>query len=61
MIIDGHCHPTDHIDAAWRHGGTPFTGERLIKLMDGPFWICGQKRRVDYGVIQPPPGNTAWR
>lgn len=61
MIIDGHCHPTDYIDAAWRHGGTPFTGERLIKLMDGPFWICGKKRRVDYGVIQPPPGNTAWR
>lgn len=61
MIIDVHFHPTDHIDAAWRHGGEPFTGERLIKLMDGPYIINGKERRIDYGVIQPPPGNTVWR
>lgn len=60
MIIDVHFHPTDHIDEAWRHGGEPFTGERLIKMMDGPYWIKGKPRRIDWGVIQPPPGNTVW-
>jgi predicted TIM-barrel fold metal-dependent hydrolase len=61
MIIDIHCHPTNYVDAAWRHGGTPYTGERLIELMDGPYMVCGRERRVDYAVIQPPPGNTVWR
>lgn len=60
MIIDIHCHPTDYIDAAWRHGGEPFTAERLIHMMDGPYVINGKERRIDYAAIQPPPGNTVW-
>ena len=31
MIIDTHMHPTNLVDEAWRHTGTPFTGERLLK------------------------------
>ena len=58
MIIDVHFHPTNHIDPAWRHGGIPFNGERLIKMMDGPYWVNGKPRRIDWGVIQPPPGAT---
>jgi hypothetical protein len=60
MIIDVHMHPTDHVDAAWRHGGNPFTGERMLKMMDGAYMVNGKPRRVDIGVIQPPPGNTVW-
>jgi predicted TIM-barrel fold metal-dependent hydrolase len=60
VIIDVHFHPTDYIDAAWRHGGEPFTGERVLKLMDGPYVVNGKARRIDKGVIQPPPGNTVW-
>lgn len=60
MIIDVHLHPTDRVDAAWRHGGKPFTGERMIKMMDGPYLINGKERRIDWGVVQPPPGNTVW-
>lgn len=60
VIIDIHMHPTNYIDKAWRHGGEPFFPERLIKLMDGPFTICGKQRRIDYGIVQPPPGNTVW-
>ena len=60
MIIDVHMHPTDHVDAAWRHGGNPFTGERMLKMMDGPYMVNGKPRRVDIGIIQPPPGNTVW-
>lgn len=60
MIIDTHLHPTNIVDKAWRHSGEPFTGERMLKMMDGPFWINGKPRRIDYGCIQPPPGNTVW-
>ncbi len=61
MIIDTHLHPTNVVDEAWRHDGTPFNGERMLKLMDGPYYINGKPRRIDMGLIQPPPGNTAWR
>jgi uncharacterized protein len=60
MIIDVHMHPTDHVDAAWRHGGRPFTGERMLQMMDGPYIVNGKPRCVDVGLIQPPPGNTVW-
>jgi predicted TIM-barrel fold metal-dependent hydrolase len=60
LIIDTHMHPTNVVDQAWRHSGEPFTGERMIEMMDGPFWINGLPRQVDYGCIQPPPGNTLW-
>ena len=61
MIIDTHLHPTNVVDEAWRHTGEPFNGERMLKMMDGPYWINGKPRRIDMGFIQPPPGNTAWR
>jgi predicted TIM-barrel fold metal-dependent hydrolase len=60
MIIDTHCTPP-----IWwtRRGatGTPFNGERMLKLMDGPYMINGKPRRIDMGFIQPPPGNTGYR
>ena len=37
MIIDTSCYPTNLVDLAWRHDGPPFTGERLIETMNGPF------------------------
>lgn len=61
MIIDTHLHPTNLVDKAWRHTGEPFTGERLLKMMDGPYIINGKPRRIDMGFIQPPPGNTGYR
>src|SRR3989337_1358654 len=61
MIIDTHLHPTNIVDEAWRHTGEPFNGERMLKLMDGPYMINGKPRRIDMGFIQPPPGNTQWR
>ena len=61
MIIDTHLHPTNVVDEAWRHTGEPFNGERMLEMMDGPYWINGKPRRIDMGFIQPPPGNTAWR
>ena len=47
MIIDTHLHPTNLVDEAWRHTGEPFTGERMLKLMDGPYMINGKPRRID--------------
>lgn len=61
MFIDVHCHPTNCPDQAWAHGGSdPFTAEKLIKLLDGPFTVCGKERKIEYAVVQPPPGNTVW-
>ena len=60
MIIDTSCYPTNLVDLAWRHDGEPFTGERLIKMMDGPYTVCGKPRRVDMAFIQPPQGNTIY-
>ena len=50
MIIDTSCYPTNLVDIAWRHDGEPFTGERLIKMMDGPYTVCGKPRRIDIAV-----------
>ncbi|MEC4020794.1 amidohydrolase family protein [Streptomyces sp. H27-D2] len=61
MIIDTHMHPTNIVDQAWRHDGDPFTGERTIAMMDGPYMINGKPRRIDYGCIMPPPGNSVWQ
>ena len=33
MIIDTHLHPTNVVDEAWRHTGTPFNGERMLEMM----------------------------
>lgn len=60
MIIDMSCYPTNMVDLAWRHDGEPFTGERLLKMMDGPFVVNGKPRRIDRAFIQPPQGNTIY-
>ena len=60
MIFDTSCYPTDVVDLAWRHDGDPFTAERLLKMMDGPYVINGRPRRVDKAFIQPPQGNTLY-
>ena len=58
MIIDISCFPTQKVDSAWRHDGEPFTGERLLKMMDGPYMVNGKPRRIDKAFIAPPEGNT---
>src|SRR5260370_41872494 len=58
MIIDLSCYPTKTVDTAWRHDGDPFTGERLLKMMDGPYSVNGKPRRIDKAFIQPPQGMT---
>ena len=58
MIIDLSCYPTQKVDSAWRHDGDPFTGERLLKMMDGPYTVNGKPRRIDRAFISPPEGNT---
>ena len=60
MIIDTSCYPTNLVDLAWRHDGAPFTGERLLKMMDGPYTVRGKPRRIDKAFIQPPQGNTIY-
>jgi predicted TIM-barrel fold metal-dependent hydrolase len=60
MIIDMSCYPTKVVDTAWRHDGEPFTGEHLIRMMDGPYTVNGKPRRVDMALIQPPQGNTIY-
>lgn len=60
MIIDTSCYPTKVPDLAWRHDGEPFTGERLLKMMDGPYTVNGKPRRIDKAFIQPPQGNTIY-
>ena len=47
MIIDTSCYPTNLVDLAWRHDGEPFSGERLIEVMDGPYIINGKPRRIE--------------
>src|SRR5206468_9861566 len=60
MIIDTSCYPTNLVDLAWRHDGEPFSGERLLQMMDGPYTVCGKPRRIDKAFIQPPQGNTIY-
>ena len=59
MIIDTHLHPTNLVDEAWRHTGEPFNGERMLKLMDGPYMINGKPRRIDMGFISPHQATPA--
>ena len=60
MIIDISCYPTRVVDLAWHHGGEPFTGEHLLRMMDGPYFVNGKPRRIDKAFIQPPQGNTLY-
>jgi predicted TIM-barrel fold metal-dependent hydrolase len=56
MIIDGHIHISDQTTGVWNH--PPFTAEELMRLMDGPFPILGNARRVDRAVVQVHSGET---
>jgi predicted TIM-barrel fold metal-dependent hydrolase len=47
VIIDISCYPTQVVDLAWQHDGEPFTGERLLAMMDGPYFVNGKPRRID--------------
>ncbi len=52
MIFDSHVHIADAPD----EGGFrvhPLDAEGLLRLMDGPFLICGDRRRVDRALTQP--------
>ena len=57
MIIDISCYPTKLVDLAWRHDGEPFTGERLLKMMDGPYYVNGKPRRIDKAFIEDKLGG----
>jgi predicted TIM-barrel fold metal-dependent hydrolase len=57
MIIDGHLHIAgEPDDAGFRT--LPLTGEEALRLMDGPFPINGQSRRVDRALVQPMISGT---
>lgn len=56
MIIDAHVHISNQVTTVWNH--PPFTAEQLLELMEGPFPILGQARRVDRAVVQPHSGET---
>jgi predicted TIM-barrel fold metal-dependent hydrolase len=60
MIIDISCYPTQVVDLAWQHDGEPFTGEKLLAMMDKPYYVNGKPRRIDKAFIQPPQGNTIY-
>ncbi|WP_198971294.1 amidohydrolase family protein [Xylophilus sp. ASV27] len=60
MIIDISCYPTDQVDLAWWHDGKPYTVDRLLATMDGPYFVNGKPRRIDKAFIQPPQGNTIY-
>ncbi|MBL8289834.1 MAG: amidohydrolase [Rubrivivax sp.] len=60
MIIDISCYPTDQVDLAWWHDGEPYSTERLLQTMDGPYWVNGKPRRIDKAFVQPPQGNTIY-
>jgi predicted TIM-barrel fold metal-dependent hydrolase len=60
MIIDISCYPTQVVDLAWQHAGEPFTGEKLLAMMDKPYYVNGKPRRIDKAFIQPPQGNTIY-
>lgn len=56
MIVDGHVHISDRSTGVWKH--PPFTAEELIRLMNGPFLVNGQERRVAMAVVQPHTAET---
>lgn len=56
IVIDTHVHIYDVPEPSWNT--QPFTGESLIKTMDGPFNLLGKERRVDIALVQPTPGVT---
>ena len=60
MIIDISCYPTGQVDLAWWHEGDPYTVDRLLETLDGPYFINGKPRRIDKAFIQPPQGNTIY-
>jgi uncharacterized protein len=52
LIIDGHVHiAAEPDDAGFR--AAVMNGPELIRIMDGPFHIAGQERRIDKCLCQP--------
>jgi len=58
MIINSHLYPSYFVDSDWKSGGDPVSAERLIEILDGPYPVLGKSRRIDYGIVQAPPGDT---
>jgi uncharacterized protein len=52
VIIDGHIHVADQPDDAGFRAPVLDANE-LLRLMDGPFQVMGQQRKVDRALIQP--------
>ena len=59
-IIDCHVHLSNTVDPVWRKSNAPFTAERVLKSMDGPYLLGGDKVRIDVGVCQPAIGTTTY-
>jgi predicted TIM-barrel fold metal-dependent hydrolase len=52
LIVDGHVHIGEGVDGGgFRHGS--MSGEQLLDLMDGPFALFGEQRRIDRALVQP--------
>lgn len=56
LIVDGHVH-IGNLDPVW--GKAPFSADDLIALMDEPFTVFGETRRIDLAVAMPRIGLTA--
>jgi predicted TIM-barrel fold metal-dependent hydrolase len=52
VIIDGHIHVANQPDDAGFRAPV-LDADTLLRLMEGPFPIMGQPRRVDHALIQP--------
>lgn len=52
MIIDGHVHIADSPDVGG-FGTMTLDGPTLVQLMDGPFYLREEWRRVDMALTQP--------
>lgn len=59
VIVDIHTHPSDAVDEAWGWQGDSYcSAERLLSLLDGPYEVNGEERRIEYAFVMPSPGKT---
>ncbi|MBI4317978.1 MAG: amidohydrolase [Chloroflexi bacterium] len=56
IIIDSHAHIFDVPEPSWNY--PPFTAEKMIEFMDGPYTVAGETRKVGLALCQPTPGVT---
>ena len=61
LIIDCHVHMSNQLDPVWRKSQVPFTAERVLKSMDGPYLLGGRLVKIDVGVTQPAIGSTIYQ